>query len=286
MSKSYTPGLKIVDKAEISKNRLLPLSGKVHVNENEKVTSNCIVASTEIPGNVQMLNVANQLNIDPEQTSSCMLVNVGDDIKKGQVIAKSKGLFGLFQSEIKSPLDGKIGNISDVTGQVIISEPPFPIEIDAYLSGKVSKVFNKEGVEIKAKGTFIQGIIGIGGEKKGILKVIDNNDGKFYAIKIQDKCKVDYLELNMVSKISDQKVGYLHVDKMRWDNLEKFRGEIFSHGFDRDAMIIDVRNNTGGFTADRMLYTLMRPLHANTVPRGGINSYPQGYLEYPFLVLG
>ena len=37
MSKSYTPGLKIVDKAEISKNRLLPLSGKVHVNENEEV---------------------------------------------------------------------------------------------------------------------------------------------------------------------------------------------------------------------------------------------------------
>ena len=179
MSKSYTPGLKIVDQTEISKNRLLPLSGKVHVNENEEVKSNYIVASTEIPGNVQMLNVANHLNIDPDQTSSCMLVKVGDDIKKGQVVAKSKGLFGLFQSEIKSPLDGKIGNISDVTGQVIISEPPFPIEIDAYISGKISKIFDKEGVEIKAKGTFIQGIIGVGGEKKGTLKIIENNDLDF-----------------------------------------------------------------------------------------------------------
>ena len=90
MSKSYTPGLKIVDKAEVSKDRLLPMTGKVHVNQDEEVQSDCIVASTEIPGNVQMVNVANQLNIDPDQTSSCMLVKVGDDIDKGQVIAKSK----------------------------------------------------------------------------------------------------------------------------------------------------------------------------------------------------
>ena len=179
MSKSYTPGLKIVDKTNVSKNRLLPLTGKVHVNKDEQVESDCIVASTEIPGNVQMINVTNQLNIDPDQISSCMLVNVGDDIKKGQVIAKSKGLFGLFQSESKSPSDGKVGNISDVTGQVIISEPPFPIEIDAYISGKVSNVFDKEGVEITAKGTFIQGIIGVGGEKKGKLKFINTKDLDF-----------------------------------------------------------------------------------------------------------
>tara|TARA_Y100001934_G_scaffold141856_1_gene170738 strand:+ start:8697 stop:11909 length:3213 start_codon:yes stop_codon:yes gene_type:complete len=86
----------------------------------------------------------------------------------------------------------------------------------------------------------------------------------------------------IVSKVSSDKIGYLHVDKMRWDNLEKFGAEIFSRGFDKDSMIIDVRNNTGGFTADRMLYTLIRPIHANTIPRGGMNSYPQGYLEYPF----
>ena len=176
MSKSYTPGLKIVDKMEVFKDRLLPLSGKVHVDKDEQVKFDYIVASTEIPGNVQMVNVANQLNVDPGQTSLCMLVNVGDDIKEGDIIAKSKGLFGFFQSEIKSPLDGKIENISDVTGQVIISEPPLAIEIDAYISGKVSKIFDKEGVEIKAKGTFIQGIIGIGGEKKGSLKIIENNN--------------------------------------------------------------------------------------------------------------
>ena len=37
MSKSYTPGLKIVENTQVSKNRLLPLSGKVHVNKNEQI---------------------------------------------------------------------------------------------------------------------------------------------------------------------------------------------------------------------------------------------------------
>ena len=176
MSKSYTPGLKILAKTSIEKERILPLKGKVHSKEGDKVEANDIVASTEIPGNVQMLNIANELNIDPDQVSECMLCSVDEHIKKGQIIARSKGLFGLFKSEIKSPLDGTIGNISDVTGQVIISEKPYPIEVDAYISGKVSSVLDKEGVIVSSHGMLIQGIIGIGGEKKGYIRTINGTD--------------------------------------------------------------------------------------------------------------
>tara|TARA_Y100000588_G_scaffold297779_1_gene318599 strand:+ start:158 stop:1264 length:1107 start_codon:yes stop_codon:yes gene_type:complete len=176
MSKSYTPGLKILEKTSIDKERILPLKGKVHVEEGAVVDANEVVASTEIPGNVQMLNVANELNIDPDQVSDCMLCSVDEHIKKGQVIARSKGLFGFFKSEVKSPLDGSIGNISDVTGQVIISEKPYPIEVDAYIPGKIKNIFKKEGVLVNSNGMLIQGIIGIGGEKKGYIKTIDSLD--------------------------------------------------------------------------------------------------------------
>ncbi len=176
MSKSYTPGLKILEKTSIDKDRILPLKGEVHVEEGTIVDANKIVASTEIPGNVQMVNIANELNIDPDQVSDCMLCEVDEQIKRGQVIARSKGLFGFFKSEVNSPLDGTIGNISDVTGQVIISEKPFPIEVDAYIPGKISNIFKKEGVLVSSYGMLIQGIIGIGGEKKGYIKSIDTLD--------------------------------------------------------------------------------------------------------------
>jgi len=174
MSKSYTPGLKILENASIKKKRILPLSGQLHVEKDDLVKSDQIVASAKIPGNVQMINVSNKLNIDPNQIIDCMLCKVDQEVKKGEVVARSKGLFGFFRSEVKSPMDGVLINISDITGQIIISEKPIPIEVDAYIDGKIQEVYKKEGVLISAHGVLIQGIIGIGGEKKGTLKIIEN----------------------------------------------------------------------------------------------------------------
>jgi len=174
MSKSYTPGLKILENASIKKKRILPLSGELHVEKDDLVKSDQIVASAKIPGNVQMINVSNKLNIDPNQIIDCMLCKVDQEVKKGEVVARSKGLFGFFRSEVKSPMDGVLINISDITGQIIISEKPIPIEVDAYIDGKIQEVYKKEGVLISAHGVLIQGIIGIGGEKKGTLKIIEN----------------------------------------------------------------------------------------------------------------
>ena len=174
MSKSYTPGLKILKNTVVYKKRILPLSGNVHVDEKDNVNYDTIVASTEIPGNVQMLNIANELNIDPDQVPDCMLCNINEKISKNQVIARSKGVFGFFKTEVKSPIDGIIGNISDITGQVIISEESEKIKIDAYFPGVVNNVIPSEGVEVKANGTFIQGIIGVGGEKNGKLNILDS----------------------------------------------------------------------------------------------------------------
>tara|TARA_B100001029_G_C15051165_1_gene450819 strand:- start:56 stop:1159 length:1104 start_codon:yes stop_codon:yes gene_type:complete len=185
MSKSYTPGLKVLERVSVVKERILPLLGEVHVNKDDKVEADRIIASTKIPGNVQMINVANELNIDPDQVPSCMLCKIDEKVSKGQIIARSKGLFGLFKSEVKSPLNGTLANISDITGQAIISEEPHPIEIDAYIPGVISKVFDREGVLINSNGTLIQGIIGIGGEKKGNLVVL--NDHIELDIKNKDK---------------------------------------------------------------------------------------------------
>ena len=172
MSKSYTPGLKILENTKVSKERILPLKGEVHVKENNQVDSKDIVASTEIPGNVQMVNVANQLNIDSKDVPGCMIVRLDKSVKQGQVIGRSKGLFGLFKSEVKSPIDGKLINISEVTGQAIISEKPLSIQIDAYIPGTITKVIEKEGVVINSIGMFVQGILGISGESQGVMKVI------------------------------------------------------------------------------------------------------------------
>ena len=190
MSRSYTPGLKILARTKIIKKRQLPMKGNVHLKIGDIVKSDAIVASTELPGNVQMLNVANKLNIEPEHVPECMLAELDESIYNGQIIAESKGIFGMFKSQLKSPIDGTLANVSEITGQAILSEPPIPVEVDAYTSGTITEVEDEEGVTIETVGALVQGILGIGGENHGILEVVTTSPSdELTAEMIQEKHK-------------------------------------------------------------------------------------------------
>ena len=190
MSRSYTPGLKILAQTKIIKKRQLPMKGTVHLKIGDIVKPDEVVASTEIPGNVQMVNVANQLNVEPENVPECMLVELDESISKGQIIAESKGIFGLFKSQLKSPIDGTLANVSEITGQAILSEPPIPVAVDAYTSGKITEIEDQEGVTIETEGVLVQGILGIGGENRGILEVVTTSpNDELTAEMIQEKHK-------------------------------------------------------------------------------------------------
>lgn len=177
MAHAYTPGLKVLGFTVVEKQRRLPLPGEVLVKEGEKVQGESVVAKTSLPGSVQTANIAGLLGILPEEVEDAMLKRVGDAVKKDEVIAESKGFFGLFKSTVKSPITGVVESISKITGQVILREPPMPVEVTAYVDGEVTQVFPKEGVNIRTKGSFIQGIFGIGGETIGVLALaVDSPD--------------------------------------------------------------------------------------------------------------
>ena len=171
MAHAYTPGLKVSRLTWIRKERRLPLKGTVLVEKGARVKAEDVVARTELPGNVVPINVAGMLSVPPEDLKHLMLKKEGDAVKKGEPIAMSKGFFGLFKSTVTAPTDGIIESISYITGQVILREPPVPVEVIAYLDGEVVEVIPDEGVVVQTKGSFIQGIFGIGGERIGTLRV-------------------------------------------------------------------------------------------------------------------
>lgn len=172
MAHSYTPGLKVLHETTILKDRVLPLKGEVVVSKGKIVEPSDVVAKTDLPGNVQMVNIANLLNIDPGDVKEVMKISIGTAVKKDDLVAETKGLFGLFKSSVKAPVDGTLEAISDVTGQVVFREAPIPVEVDAYMRGKVKDIIPEEGVTIETTGAFIQGIFGIGGESQGQLKLV------------------------------------------------------------------------------------------------------------------
>ena len=51
------------------------MKGVVHLKIGDIVKPDKVVASTEIPGNVQMVNVASKLNVEPEMYQSVCWLN-------------------------------------------------------------------------------------------------------------------------------------------------------------------------------------------------------------------
>ncbi len=84
-----------------------------------------------------------------------------------------------------------------------------------------------------------------------------------------------------VETLSNGTIGYLTIDKMANDEYYRFEQDIFSNGFGKDGLIIDVRNNTGGFTADRILSILCGAAHSIAIARYGQPAYLAGYWGRP-----
>lgn len=172
MAHAYTPGLRVTERALLRRERRLPMAGEVHVEEGAKVTAEQVVASTKLPGDVQSVNVVQRLGIEPQEIREHMLKSEGEAVEADETIAESKGLFGLFRSAARSPAPGTIETVSDVTGQVLIREPPQPVEVTAYVDGMVVEVLPEEGVVVECTGALAQGILGVGGEAHGEVRVL------------------------------------------------------------------------------------------------------------------
>lgn len=169
MAHAYTPGLKVLHETKVERERQLPMQGEVLAEVNAEVKPEDVVASTHIPGNVRMVNVANSLNVEAGDVPGFMTVEISAEVKEGDMLAETGGLFGLFKSNTTSPVAGTVESVSSVTGQVVIREASIPVEVDAYIRGTVKELLPDEGVRIETDAAFVQGIFGIGGEQRGVL---------------------------------------------------------------------------------------------------------------------
>lgn len=84
----------------------------------------------------------------------------------------------------------------------------------------------------------------------------------------------------LVDRLGGGKIGYVFVEKMDWSEFLRFEEEIFARGHGKDGILVDVRDNGGGFTADHLLTVLTPADHSFTVPRGGGPGYPQDRRVY------
>ncbi len=85
----------------------------------------------------------------------------------------------------------------------------------------------------------------------------------------------------IVEERSGGRLGYLHIRSMGMASVREFERDLYAAAHGKDGLVIDVRDNGGGWTTDILLSSLTAPAHAYTIPRGAnrddvrFDSYPR-----------
>ncbi|MBM4054437.1 MAG: hypothetical protein FJ264_07170 [Planctomycetes bacterium] len=231
MTHAYTPGLRISEKTKISSRRTLPLLGDVLVKEGDVLKAEDVVAVTHLPGKVHVTNAVNRLGIQPKDLMDYMLKKEGDLVQKNEPIAETKPWIKMMKSVLQSPITGTIETISTVTGQILLREPPRPIEVYSYIDGTVTEVMEKEGVMVETVGAFVQGIFGVGGETVGeLVMAVDSPNDVVTADKIHSEYKGKiivggaFIEFNTIEKAKNIGVRGIIVGGFNDEDLKKLLG--------------------------------------------------------------
>ena len=194
MGSAYTPGLTVSADTVVQRVRRLPIKGEVLVKEGDAVGPSTVVARAMLPGMLQTIRLAEKLGIEAKDAKEMALVKEGDAIEKGQLVAKTKGLFGkFFSQEVVSEYAGTIETISEITGNILVREASIPVDLTAYVAGKIDRILPDEGAVVETRGAMVQGIFGIGGERRGTIRVAVNSGADVLdesAIQASDKGKI------------------------------------------------------------------------------------------------
>ena len=228
---AYTPGLKIKNAMIVRKTRILPLPGEILVKKGDKVDFDTIVARTEAPGEPFILEATNIMGMHPGELPRYMVKKEGDRVVKDEPVAQWITLFGLIKRIARSPADGIVESFSDLTGRITVREDPTKIEMKAYIPGEVVNIIPQEGVIIETNAAFIQGILGIGGERHGQLVVAVKSPDeplKSDIINSKHEGKIiiggSFITTEALRKAVDEKVAGIVVGGINAFDLTEFLG--------------------------------------------------------------
>jgi len=294
LAHAYTPGVTVTAETKLIRERRLPLAGSVQAKTGDKVKAEDVVARTELPGNVQTINIANILSLLPEDVESALIKPVGSVLQQGEVFAMSRSFFGLFKSKCKSPVTGTLESVSNITGQAIMREPPIPVEVHAYVDGVVVEEMPREGVKVETECSFIQGIFGIGGETWGELKLLVKRsdeplDEKSLDASCKDKLLVggSRVDVSFLNRAISFGVKGVIVGGIDASDLREFLGYdlgVAITGSEEKGISVIITEGFGEMRMAEKTFSLLRSLEGRKASMSGVTQIRAGVMRPEVIV--
>lgn len=137
------------------------------------------------------VNIAKELSLRPDQIKPYLRVEVGQQVESGQALASIMRPGSIRSS--KSPVRGKIKEINEAYGIVMIAPLLEKLEIKAWMPGRVEKVGDR-GCVVENSGIELTGNWGMGGEVHGLLATTDPGPGLILVKESADRTALEELE--------------------------------------------------------------------------------------------
>lgn len=151
--------------------------------------------------------------------------------------------------------------ITMIDGEKLAADPAAlpSVDLAAALIGKAGKetlvTFVRKTDTPDADGTI----------KPRTILITPMSSGADVNLRYDDECEQRRL---LVEKLSGGKLGYLHIRAMSQPSVDDYERDLFAAADGKLGLIIDVRDNGGGSTADILLASLTAPRHAYAASRG------------------
>ncbi len=117
-------------------------------------------------------DAAFELGVRPRELPKMMMVRVGQEVKRGAIVAKKGETAAFFTKTARSPISGVIAAINDQTGYVTVARPFKEVVVRGYLAGTVTEVLPERGCVVEAAAVRLTGAFGLGRETFGPLRVL------------------------------------------------------------------------------------------------------------------
>jgi len=291
---AYTPGLKVKRFMTVSKERRLPLLGEIVVDMEETVPYDAIVAKTAVPGDPELVKATAILGVDVDEVYDFLDVREGDQVKEGEVLGRYRMFFGLINREATSPINGEIESISKLTGQVIIRPDPVPVDVNAYIPGKVVEILPREGVVLETSAAFIQGILGLGGETHGALRIVVNSPEEELTADLigdDDRGKIliggSLITIEAYQKALEVGVAGLVAGGMNYTDVTYIMGEAIGvaiTGHEELGITLIITEGFGKMNMSERTFNLLKSFEGHTAAINGATQIRAGVLRPEIII--
>ncbi len=158
------PVYHVLPLATITRERKLPVAGKVLARVDQRVSSTDVIAEANFAREHVLIDVARTFNVSTKVADRMIKVNANDRVAQGALVADAGGL---IPRSIRAPRAGRVMIVGG--GQILMEVGDARIELRAGVPGVVTKVIPERGVEIRTAGALVQGVWGNGRIDSGLM---------------------------------------------------------------------------------------------------------------------